>query len=132
MIANAKLAAEHLEHQRVDLLLKRIQLKERRIAPAERRLRDAETSLLGREAGIKRMRTMLAEHQTLLDDEIRDGTDQPGSGTRRMIAEFERAVRTEDAQLDDARMRVRRLEDDLVDQREEIEILDDVLMEMLE
>jgi len=127
-----QLLEEHIEHQRADLLLKRIQLKERRIAPAERRLRDAETSLLGREAEIKRMQAMLEEQRRVLDDENRDGTDPSVSGTRNMIAELERVIRTEDAQLDDARMRVRRLEDELADQREEIEILDDLLLEMLE
>jgi hypothetical protein len=122
----------HLEHQRVDLLLKRIQLKERRLEPAERRLRDAEGTLEGRKAEIKRMKAMLAEQRTALDDEIRDGTDQPESETRRLIVSLERVIRTEEAQLGDELMRVRLLDDDLAGQREEIEILDDLLLEMLE
>jgi hypothetical protein len=121
-----------VEHQRVDLLLKRIELKERRLEPAERRLRDAQASLEGREDEIKRMKAMLAENQVALDDEIRDGIDQPDSETRHMIVSLERVIRTEEAQLDDERMRARVLEDDLAGQREEIEILDDALMEMLD
>jgi len=122
----------HLEHQRVDLLLKRIQLKERRLEPAEQRLRDAEANLEGRDSEIKRMKSMLEDQRAVLDDEIRDGIDQPGSGTRNMISELQRVIRTEQPQVEDARMRVRRLEDDLADQRDEIEILDDLLLEMLE
>lgn len=121
-----------LAYQRVDLLLKRIQLKERRLEPAERRLRDAQANLEGREAEVKRMKAMLAEQQIVLDDEIRDGIDQPGSDTRQMITALERAIRTEEAQLDDDRMRVRRIEDELAEQREEIEILDDLLLELLD
>jgi hypothetical protein len=121
-----------LEHQRVDLLLKRIQLKERRLDPAERRLRDAEASLEGRESEMMRMRSMLEDQRAVLEDEVRDGVDQASTGTRRMVAELERVIRTETEQIDDARMRVRRLEDDLAVQREEIEILDDLLLEMLD
>lgn len=122
----------HLDHQRADLLLKRIQIKERRLEPAEQRLRDAESRLEGRESEIKRMTQILEEQQGVLEDEIREGTDQPGSDTRRMIANLERVIRTQQAQFDDGQMRVRRLEDELADQREDIEILDDLLMEMLE
>jgi hypothetical protein len=121
-----------LEQQRVDLLLKRIALKERRLEPAERRLRDAQGNLEGRDAEVERMKAMLAETQVVLDDEIRDGNDQPGSETRHMIVSLERVIRTEEAQLGDERTRVRVLEDDLAEQREEIEILDDLLLEMLE
>ena len=121
-----------LEHQRVDLLLKRIALKERRLEPAERRLRDAQANLERRDAEVKRMKAMLAEQHVVLDDEIRDGNDQPGSETRSIIGTLERAIRTEEAQLGDERMRVQVLEDDLAEQREEIEILDDLLLEMLD
>ena len=121
-----------LAYQRVDLLLKRIQLKERRLEPAERRLRGAQANLEGREAEVKRMKAMLVEQQSVLDDEIREGIDLPGSQTRQIISTLERAILTEGAQLDDERMRVRRIEDELAEQREEIEILDDLLLEMLE
>jgi len=122
----------HVQHQQIDLLIKRIELKERRLEPLEGRLRSAEGDLLGRENEIARMRTMLEQQRESLDDEIREGADQPESETRRIIEDFERIIRTEEAQLDDSRLRVRRLEDDLADQREEIEILDDALLEMLE
>jgi hypothetical protein len=121
----------HLEHQRLDLLLKRIQLKERRLEPAQKRLRDAEARLEGREAEIKRMKQMLEEQQSVLDDEIRQGGDAGDSETRRMIINLERVIRTQEAQVEDGRARVRRLEDELAVQREEVEILDDLLLEML-
>ena len=89
----------HLEHQRADLLLKRIQLKERRLEPAEQRLRDAESRLEGRESEVKRMTQILEEQQSVLEDEIREGIDQPASDTRRMIANLERVIRTQQAQF---------------------------------
>lgn len=122
----------HLGHQRVDLLIKRIQLKERRLEPAEKRLRDAESRLEGRDAEIKRMKQMLEEQQQVLDDEVREGIDPTVSETRRMVANLERVIRTQEAQVEDGRARIRQLEDELADKREEIEILDDLLLEMLE
>ena len=127
-----ELFESHLDYQRVDLLLKRIQLKERRLEPSERRLRDAEANLEGREEEIKRLKALLEEQRLMLDQEIREGVDRPDSGTRNMISEIERVIRTEEAQLDDVRMRVRRLEGELAEQREEIEILDDLLLELIE
>jgi chromosome segregation ATPase len=122
----------HLEHQRVDLLLKRIQLKERRLEPSERRLRDAEGELEGLQSEIAQMKRMLEEQQEVVDDMIRDGSDQPDSDERRMIADIERAIRSLEAQADERQVRLRRIEDDLAAQREEIEILDDMLLEMLD
>ena len=78
------------------------------------------------------MKQMLEDQRQVLDDEVREGIDPAVSETRRMVANLERVIRTQEAQVEDGRERVRRLEDELADQREEIEILDDLLLEMLE
>jgi hypothetical protein len=122
----------HLAHQRVDLVLKRITLMERRLEPAEQRLRDAEAELHGRESEIERMKLMLEEQRTVLEDELREGMDPAESDTREMIAEWERHIRTEESQLDAMQMRVRELEDEIAERRDDIEILDDILLELIE
>jgi len=124
---------EEVRQQRhVELLLKRIELKERRLAPLENRLRSAEGDVVGLEDELKHIEVMRTQTEQQIDDEIRTGKDDPQSGSRRMLDEVERMVESLNARLDEARLRVRQAEDDLLDGREEIEILDEMLMELLE
>jgi len=120
------------EQQHVELLLKRIELKERRLAPLERRLRSAEDQVSGLEDELKHIEVMLTETEQEIDNEIRAGKDDPDSESRQRLEGLRRAVEPTNARLDEARLRVRRAEDDLLDGREEIEDLDEVLMELLE
>jgi TolA-binding protein len=117
-------------HQRVDLLLKRIELRERRLEPAERRLRSAEGDVEGLEGELVHMRAMKEQEEEKLDELIR--TREIDYGDRRQLEEIKTVEVALEARLDEARMRVRRYEDELADGREEIEILDEMLLELLE
>ena len=126
------LLEEVQQQQHVELLLKRIELKERRLAPLERRLRSAEDQVAGHEDELKHIEVMLTETEQEIDNEIRAGKDDPDGESRQRLEGLKRAVEPMNARLDEARLRMRRAEDDLLDGREEIEILDETLMELLE
>jgi chromosome segregation ATPase len=122
----------HLDYQQVELLLKRIELKERRIAPIAGDLREVEHAVFDAKNQLMHMQEMLRDEEDRLKNEIRDGVDQPESETRLMIEQYERAIEADTARLDGLERRMRRLEDELADGRDEIEILDDTLQELLE
>ena len=102
------------------------------MAAPDKRLRSAEGDVVGLEDELKHIEVMRTQTEQQIDDEIRTGKDDPQSGSRRMLDEVERMVESLNARLDEARLRVRQAEDDLLDGREEIEILDEMLMELLE
>jgi chromosome segregation ATPase len=118
--------------QRVELLLKRIELKERRLAPLEARLRSAEGQVEGLEDELRHLETMRESAEQTIDEEVRSGLDDPQSESRRMLEDLKRMVEPVTARLAEARLRMRRAEDDLLDGREEIDDLDAMLMELLE
>ncbi len=118
-------------NQRVDLLLKRIELRERRSAPLERRLAGAQADVEGIEAEQVRMESMREQQERELDEIMRQG-QETDDGVRRMLREVERMQTAMEARLLDAQSRVRRFEDELADGREEIEILDELLLELLD
>jgi len=120
------------QHQEVELLIRRIELRERRLTPLENRVESAESAVQGLTAEIKRLRDMLSHEEDLLQEEIRAGTDTPDSDTRRMIGELRRVLDTQTSMLELESLRLRQLEDQLADGREEVEILDEMLLEMLE
>lgn len=122
--------AEH--HQRVDLVLKRIELRERRMEPLERRLRSTENEIEGIEEQLKALERMRAQHEELLDDEIREGADTPHSETRRILDDIERSQAGATERLEAVRVRLQQYENDLADGRREIEILDEMLLDLLE
>ena len=118
-------------NQRVDLLLKRIELRERRTAPLERRLTGAQAEMEGIEAEQVHMESMKEQQEQELDEIIREGK-QTDDGVRRMLREIELMQTAMEARLLDAQARVRRFEDELAEGREEIEILDEILLELLD
>jgi hypothetical protein len=123
---------ETVQHnQRVDLLLKRIELRERRLAPLERRLAGAQRDVEGIEAEQVHMESMREQQERELDESVREGLETD-DGVRRMLREVELMQTAMEARLDDAQARVRRYEDELADGREEIEILDEMLLELLD
>ncbi len=119
------------EHRELDLVLKRIELHERRLAPLEAELLRAQGLLQSTRTEGVRVQGMIEESEEQLRAEIRDGTDVPGSGTRRMIDEIERAVGSLGLRTDQYERTVRRLEDDLADGRRQVEILDEVMEQLL-
>ena len=118
------------DHQRVDLLLKRIELRERRLAQLERRLRSAQSDVEGLEDELVQMRAMKDQEKAELDELSR--TREIDDGDRLRLKGIERAEVGVEARLVEARIRVRKSEDELADGREEIENLDEMLLELLE
>lgn len=126
------LMEDSASYDRVELVLRRIDLKERRLAPLEAQMRRVDTQIFDHKSEIKRMEQMVEEHEDLLDDEIRDGTDRPGSDTRQYMHQLPQAVASITARYEELQLRQRRLEDELGDGRDEIALLDEALREMLE
>ena len=118
-------------NQRVDLLLKRIELRERRLSPLERRLAGAQGDMDGIEAEQVHMESMREQQERELDEIVREGKETD-EGIRRMLREVELMQTAMEARLFDAQARVRRFEDELAEGREEIEILDEILLELLD
>jgi predicted nucleic acid-binding Zn-ribbon protein len=121
--------AQH--NQRVELLLKRIELRERRLAPLEKRLAGAQSDVEGLEGERLHMEGMREQEEQELDEALRTGKEDHDS-IRRMLKEIDRMQAGMEARLDEARMRTRRFEDQLADGREEVEILDEILLELLD
>ncbi len=122
---------ETVQHQqRVDLVLKRIELRERRLAPLERRLQGAQSDVETMEGELVQMKAMREQYETQVDEMSK--TRELNEGERLQVREFERVEAAIEARVDEARLRVRRYEDELADGREEIEILDEMLLELLD
>ena len=118
-------------HQKIDLLIKRIELKERRLAPLARRLRSAESQVENLETETARTNMWRDQVQEELDVNVVRGGQVP-DGAREQLAQAERELERLDVELEAERFRVRRLEDELAEGREDIEDLDAMLLELLE
>jgi len=118
--------------QQVDLMLKRIELKERRLDPMASHLRSLQREYDDRKSELKHYQEMLELEKDVISDEVREGTDRPDSGSRNQVKELERILTVETARIEDLERRMRQLEDDLAEGREEILVLDEQLREMLE
>jgi len=116
----------------VDLLIKRIELHERRLAPLQSRLRSAESEINGNEEHLKHLELMQEQHEEILNEEIREGTDTPRSETRRVLDDIARDRAAAEERLELVRMRAQQYENDLARGRKEIEILDETLIELLQ
>lgn len=119
------------EQQKVDLLLKRVELKERRLLPVASDLRSLEGDHEEQKVIVTRYREMLEQMEDALSDEIRRGVDRPDSEPRQMIPELERELQIQIERIEDLERRMRRLEDELIDGRREIAVLDEQLRELL-
>ena len=121
-----------LENQKVDLLLKRINLRERRLAPLESELRSSRNAIADSESETAYLKQMQEQHEETLTREIREGLDRPDSETRAMMAGMESALKMQSQRLEKSQLRIRELEDELAEGREQIAVLDDMLEELLE
>lgn len=121
-----------LDNDRVELVLRRIELQERRLAPKEEQLRRVENAVFDVKSEVTRIQEMIDETDRTLTEEIREGTDQPDSDTRANLAQLKLMLKDATGRYEDTELRRRRLEDDLIDERERIDDLDAMLREMLE
>jgi chromosome segregation ATPase len=121
-----------IRNQSVDLLLKRIEIKERRLAPMSSDLRSMEAEYGNRKTEIKRLREFIKQQEEVLDDELRQGIDPDDSEARLYLDDLNREIKVEGTRLEELSMRIRRLQDDIAEEREEIEILDEQLSELID
>lgn len=121
-----------LDNQDIDIILRRIELKERRLLPLESELRRAERSLLDMQSRLKMIQEELEQTEEQLSEEMRQGVDPQDSDTRRARDQMERILATENSRAEESQRRVRMLEDELAEGREEIAILDEQLQERLQ
>jgi chromosome segregation ATPase len=119
-------------NQEAELLLRRIELHERRLAPLERQLESNKDDQVNTRSSI----TDATEWRDRTEDEIRnldrEGVDDDTDGLRQQVvianAEIERLNR----RLESLKERQIDLEDRLADGRDEVDILDDLLRELLD
>jgi chromosome segregation ATPase len=114
-----------------DLLLRRIDLMERRIAPLQGRVDSTQSEAHGLENEIRRMRAFEQELEDSIDEAVRDGSDTPENEQRELQSQIRSELKQLLEQLEVAELRKRQAEDDLADAREEIEVLDETLLELL-
>ena len=120
------------QYREVDLVLKRIDLWVRRLAPLEQRLVSAEAQIRSDEENLQALERMHEQNQSMLDEEIREGTDTRRSGTRRMLEDIERSRIGVEESMRAARLRVQEHENELARGQKQIAILDESLLELLE
>jgi chromosome segregation ATPase len=121
-----------IRNQKVDLLLKRIEIKERRLAPMASDLRSMESEYDNRKTEIKRLREFIKQQEEMLADELRQGIDPTDSEARLYLDDLNREIQVEGTRLEELTLRIRRLQDEIADEREEIAILDEQLGELID
>ena len=121
-----------LANQQVDLLLKRIDLKERRLAPLEAELREAEQAAVRSASEIRRLEELREQQERQVSRDVREGSDHPDSEARRMMQKIDATFEYQSSRVEEEQARVRRLEDQLAEGRDEIVILEELLQELLQ
>ncbi len=121
-----------IARQEIDLLLKRIELRERRLAPLERDLRGAEGELFDAKSEVSQMLEMQRAQEDEMRELERDGDATEAAAARKMLEDFERIILMQTTRMEDLQRRAMTLEDELADGRDEIAILDEMLLELLE
>lgn len=121
-----------LGNQRVDLLLKRIALEERRLAPLEKELLDARREFQELESRLEMIRGELDLQEENLREALMNGADAQKEQFRTAVDEMRRFLDIAEKRRDDMSARIRLLEDDLAEGREEIATLDAMLRELVD
>jgi len=123
---------ELMEGRKVDLLIKRIEIKQRALIPMASDLRSMEAEYDALKMDFKRLQEMVELQEETVDREVLQGIDQPDSESRGFLTELELELQVQRARLEELDRRMRLLQDELDDGREEIAILDDQLRELIE
>jgi peptidoglycan hydrolase CwlO-like protein len=121
-----------LDNQQVDQLLKRINLRDSRLAPLESELRRAEREVEEHETWVAHMKTELEETEERLREATRTGNEPDAVSAREMVEQIRSIIEGQEKQRDTLHERVRRLEDELADGRDELAVLEEMLRERLE
>lgn len=126
------LLATMRKNQDANLVLRRIELHERRLAPLARRLESNKQEQVNTKTNISEARDWVIRVEDEIDAVEREGLEEVPADIRQQIvigeAEIERLTR----RLDALQERQIELEDRLADGRDEVEILDELLQELLQ
>jgi hypothetical protein len=123
---------ELMASQKIDLLIKRIEIKQRTLIPMASDLRSMEAEYSDLKMGIRRLQDMVEQQEEVVDREVLQGVDQPDSESRGFLAEMELELQVQTSRIEELDRSIRQLQDELAEGREEIEILDEQLRELLE
>jgi len=116
----------------VDLLLKRIDTAVRRLAPLEQKLAGAREALRKVEKSLEAVNRMQEQHESYLQEQIREGSDTPRSETRVMLKDIERSRIGYEKTIEATRLRTQEHENELALELKQIDRLDDRLLDLLE
>lgn len=119
-------------NQDVDLILRRIELHERRLAPLERSLRGNEQDQIDTRQNITETEMWKSSTEDQIDELEREGIDHAPDDFRQQVVVAELEIERLQLRLQTLQQRQIELENSLGDGRDEIEVLDDLLRELLE
>jgi chromosome segregation ATPase len=129
---------ERLERkQDLALLLRRIELKERRLLPREQALRSSSSTLENMRSDLEQLRHYRESVREQISSAIREGAvgpeaDEIMAGLRRQEAEAVNLLDSRTKEVEALELRRQVLEDEVAEQREEVEILEERLDAFLE
>jgi len=118
--------------RQIDLVLKRIEVGVARLAPVERMVVTTEGSIERLERSLTNLDRMEAQAHERVELDKKDGVDDPRSEARMQIKDIRRSRLTQQERLEAQQSKLQQLENDLLDDRRTIEMLDDLLLELLE
>ena len=116
----------------VELILKRIDTAVRRLVPLEQKLAGAQEALRKIEKSLQAVNRMQEQHESYLQDQIREGSDTPRSETRIMLKDIERSQIGYDKNIEETHLRIQEYENELALELKQIDELDDRLLDLLD
>ena len=116
----------------VELILKRIDTAVRRLTPLEQKLAGAQEALRKVEKSLQAVDRMQEQHESYLQEQIREGSDTPRSETRVMLKDIERSRLGYEQNIEATGLRIQEYENELALELKQIDRLDDRLLDLLE
>lgn len=116
----------------MDLLLKRIDTAVRRLAPLEQKLAASEEVLRRVEKSLQALDRMQEQHDSYLQEQIREGSDTPRSETRVMLKDIERSRLGYEETIEATRLQIQEYENELALKLKQIDSLDERLLDLLD
>ena len=118
-------------NQDADLILRRIEMHERRMAPVEQKLDSNKREQLETEEGIGNVQEWKQQSEERIREIEREGREEISLDLRREAALGESELERLTLRLETLRRQQIELENSLLDGRDDVEILDDLLEELL-
>lgn len=126
------LLATMRRNQDADLILKRIEMHERRLAPLEARLETNGREQLNATDSMRNVEEWKSQNEERILEIEREGREEVPLQMRQEIRMAEQQREQEEERLERLRQRQIELENALADRRDDVEILEDLLRELVE